>query len=182
MNLWITLLFISLVDLIVVSSTNCPSGYHGPLCNITCRHPSYGKDCQSECLCGEVQCNPITGCVWNNATNGVPVKDTIFFLLNSTSVTNISEEDNNSTCMQPSCSLHKDKGMLISICILAAVFFVIMTTSLKIHKTHYHRMKYIQYYREQNVNTRNENSVLWNDGICMYHRFENQSVVANKPF
>lgn len=62
--------------------------------------------------------------------------------------------------MQPSCSLHKDKGMLISICILAAVFFVIMTTYLKIQKTHYHKIKYIQHYREQNVNTRNENSVL----------------------
>lgn len=176
MNLWIILLF---VDLSVVSTKNCSKGYHGPLCDITCRYPNYGKDCQSECLCGEEQCDHITGCVWNNARNVLPDKDTPHFLLNSTSVNYSSDDGNYSTGMSPNCSLHKDKGMLISICIFATVFLVIMSIYLKINKKNYHTIKYLRHYREQNVNTRNENSFLWNDWICIYHRFVNQSVVPN---
>lgn len=41
-------------------------GYHGPNCSMACRYPNYGNGCQSGCLCGEDQCDPITGCVWKS--------------------------------------------------------------------------------------------------------------------
>lgn len=41
----------------------CSPGYHGPFCNMICRYPNYGEDCQLNCLCDEEQCDHITGCV-----------------------------------------------------------------------------------------------------------------------
>lgn len=41
----------------------CSPGYHWPTCNVSCRFPNYGNDCQSECTsCTEENCNHITGC------------------------------------------------------------------------------------------------------------------------
>lgn len=41
----------------------CLPGYHGPLCNMACRYPNYGEECQLQCLCEEEKCDHITGCV-----------------------------------------------------------------------------------------------------------------------
>lgn len=43
--------------------SECFPGYHGTLCNMTCRYPNYGEDCQLGCLCEEEQCDHISGCV-----------------------------------------------------------------------------------------------------------------------
>lgn len=48
------------------SLEECLPGYHGPLCNMTCRYPNYGEDCQLKCLCEEEQCDHISGCVWKS--------------------------------------------------------------------------------------------------------------------
>lgn len=40
----------------------CPKGYFGDTCNMPCRFPSYGADCQSECGCRPLDCNHVTGC------------------------------------------------------------------------------------------------------------------------
>lgn len=46
-----------------IPKTECLPGYHFPGCNIPCRFPNYGDDCQSECLsCTKQNCNHITGC------------------------------------------------------------------------------------------------------------------------
>lgn len=47
----------------------CLPGYHGPLCNMACRYPNYGEECQLQCLCEEEQCDHITGCVWKTTCN-----------------------------------------------------------------------------------------------------------------
>eukprot|EP00105_Crassostrea_gigas_P011575 XP_011427307.1 PREDICTED: uncharacterized protein LOC105328233 [Crassostrea gigas] len=106
-------------------------------------------------MCEEDQCDPITGCDGKNTTTVMPVENTPHFKHNSTSVNNSSKED-----MPLNCSFQKSKAMLISLCILAATFFVIMSIYLKINKTNYQQIKYIRHYREQNINARNENSVL----------------------
>lgn len=41
----------------------CLPGYFGSYCKNACRYPNYGKECQSECVCDEENCNHITGCV-----------------------------------------------------------------------------------------------------------------------
>uniref|UniRef100_A0A8W8JCL2 Uncharacterized protein n=1 Tax=Magallana gigas TaxID=29159 RepID=A0A8W8JCL2_MAGGI len=43
--------------------TECLPGYFGSCCNYTCRYPNYGKECQSECVCDEENCNHIIGYV-----------------------------------------------------------------------------------------------------------------------
>ncbi|XP_052709735.1 uncharacterized protein LOC128184331 [Crassostrea angulata] len=160
MNLWIILLFISLMDLDMVSTQECLPGYYGDQCNKTCRHPNYGHDCQLKCTCEVDQCDPITGCNGNNTTIVMPVENTPHFKQNITSANNSLEEGNNLTDMLLNCSFQKSKAMLISLCILAATFFVNMSIYLQINKKNNHKIKYIRHYREQNVNARNENSVL----------------------
>ncbi|XP_065928285.1 uncharacterized protein [Magallana gigas] len=43
--------------------TECLPGYFGSYCKYACRYLNYGKECQSECVCDEENCNHITGCV-----------------------------------------------------------------------------------------------------------------------
>ncbi|XP_062612282.1 uncharacterized protein LOC134274060 [Saccostrea cucullata] len=43
---------------------SCVIGYSGTNCSTPCRHPSYGKDCQSHCSCSETEfCSPSYGCM-----------------------------------------------------------------------------------------------------------------------
>ncbi|XP_078336231.1 uncharacterized protein LOC144626351 [Crassostrea virginica] len=42
--------------------TVCPKGYIGKTCDIPCRFPSFGDDCQSMCHCNVDNCNHIIGC------------------------------------------------------------------------------------------------------------------------
>lgn len=44
------------------SYSGCETGYFGHDCNIPCRYPSYGIDCQSGCVCPREQCDHIIGC------------------------------------------------------------------------------------------------------------------------
>uniref|UniRef100_A0A8W8JE21 Uncharacterized protein n=1 Tax=Magallana gigas TaxID=29159 RepID=A0A8W8JE21_MAGGI len=104
MNIWIILLFISHVDLDVVSTQTCPPGYHGPLCNMTCRFPNYGEECQLKCLCEEEKCDHTAGCVGNNTTNVMPVENTTQFLHTSASVNSFSGKGNNLTEKSVRCS------------------------------------------------------------------------------
>ncbi|XP_078314545.1 uncharacterized protein LOC144619698 isoform X2 [Crassostrea virginica] len=41
----------------------CDEGFHGPNCSLTCLYPSYGKECQLECLCVEPLCSHVEGCM-----------------------------------------------------------------------------------------------------------------------
>lgn len=57
------ILFLNLLqNRIIFAYTECLPGYHGPLCNMACRYPNYGEECQLQCLCKEEQCDHITGC------------------------------------------------------------------------------------------------------------------------
>ncbi|XP_052711775.1 multiple epidermal growth factor-like domains protein 10 [Crassostrea angulata] len=40
----------------------CISGHFGPICNNTCRYPTYGKECQLICLCDVTDCSYAHGC------------------------------------------------------------------------------------------------------------------------
>ncbi|XP_056013518.1 uncharacterized protein LOC125648793 [Ostrea edulis] len=42
--------------------SDCKSGYIGENCDLPCRYPSYGVDCQLECNCNESYCNHKHGC------------------------------------------------------------------------------------------------------------------------
>lgn len=46
----------------------CKLGYTGANCDTKCFYPSYGKDCQSICICSEFFCDHENGC--RNLTNG----------------------------------------------------------------------------------------------------------------
>lgn len=55
---------------------DCSPGYYFPGCNLPCRYPNYGHDCQSECLsCTKQNCNHITGC---------PEKSNVYLILTKT--------------------------------------------------------------------------------------------------
>ncbi|XP_056014109.1 multiple epidermal growth factor-like domains protein 10 [Ostrea edulis] len=43
----------------------CPVGYHGENCRAPCQYPNFGRLCQSECLCSNASCDPVTGCTSN---------------------------------------------------------------------------------------------------------------------
>ncbi|XP_078336229.1 uncharacterized protein LOC144626350 isoform X2 [Crassostrea virginica] len=40
----------------------CSDGYFGELCELQCRYPNFGKNCQSECFCEKIHCNSTYGC------------------------------------------------------------------------------------------------------------------------
>lgn len=40
----------------------CNVGFVGTNCNTSCRYPSYGNNCQSQCNCLENYCHPASGC------------------------------------------------------------------------------------------------------------------------
>ena len=50
----------------------CEIGFHGPLCDLACRYPSYGKLCQSVCYCQKMDCHHSHGC--RKATEGAYMK------------------------------------------------------------------------------------------------------------
>ncbi|XP_034335143.2 uncharacterized protein [Magallana gigas] len=41
----------------------CPLGYYGSNCSGSCRYPSYGVECQEECLCPKKVCDHVFGCL-----------------------------------------------------------------------------------------------------------------------
>lgn len=49
-------------ELFTTNEIECPSGYTGNQCNISCRYPSFGYLCQFECKCSEKRCNFTNGC------------------------------------------------------------------------------------------------------------------------
>nr|XP_022294291.1 uncharacterized protein LOC111104561 [Crassostrea virginica] len=53
---------VDLVDETSSSAKDCSLGYTGNRCELQCRYPGFGKDCQSVCNCPEKLCNHITGC------------------------------------------------------------------------------------------------------------------------
>ncbi|XP_062598493.1 uncharacterized protein LOC134259913 [Saccostrea cucullata] len=40
----------------------CLDGYIGRKCELECRYPSFGADCQEQCLCIEAECSHVSGC------------------------------------------------------------------------------------------------------------------------
>lgn len=44
------------------SAPQCEDGYFGQKCISPCRYPSFGRKCQSECICDRSNCNHIKGC------------------------------------------------------------------------------------------------------------------------
>ncbi|XP_052708015.1 uncharacterized protein LOC128183159 [Crassostrea angulata] len=71
-----------------VKSDNCATGFYGPKCEFSCRHPNYGELCQLKCECKEQYCNHITGCredpcssTKRSSTNEAMMISTIVFTL-----------------------------------------------------------------------------------------------------
>ncbi|XP_062583209.1 multiple epidermal growth factor-like domains protein 10 [Saccostrea cucullata] len=48
----------------------CQNGFIGMKCENKCRYPSYGSNCQLECLCIEDLCNHVSGCHTNDESIG----------------------------------------------------------------------------------------------------------------
>ncbi|XP_078328081.1 uncharacterized protein LOC111103303 isoform X2 [Crassostrea virginica] len=103
------------VSALNTTSSGCIEGFVGGNCSLQCRFPSYGKLCQLECNCSMKLCNHISGC---------PKQAT------ETTTGNNSEthrEILSDKSMWNNFNLQQ-KAMLISICIMAAVFFVLAGT------------------------------------------------------
>lgn len=47
---------------IIITGTECPSGYIGRYCDTQCRFPYYGVHCQQTCACSLSKCSFISGC------------------------------------------------------------------------------------------------------------------------
>ena len=50
----------------LICLVDCPAGFYGPRCNVTCPFPNFGQDCLSICTCLKDQCNYIYGCKIGN--------------------------------------------------------------------------------------------------------------------
>lgn len=44
------------------SCLECQPGYTGENCDLHCRYPSFGQDCQEDCNCDEKFCDTVNGC------------------------------------------------------------------------------------------------------------------------
>ena len=42
---------------------DCVPGYNSLFCNLPCKHPQYGENCQRECNCNLLKCHHIKGCL-----------------------------------------------------------------------------------------------------------------------
>ncbi|XP_062570265.1 multiple epidermal growth factor-like domains protein 11, partial [Saccostrea cucullata] len=42
--------------------SGCDVGYFGLRCELQCRYPNYGSECQSECKCNKLYCDHVSGC------------------------------------------------------------------------------------------------------------------------
>ena len=45
-----------------ISFLECQPGYTGQNCDLHCRYPSFGQDCQEDCNCDEKFCDTVNGC------------------------------------------------------------------------------------------------------------------------
>nr|XP_034333247.1 protein draper-like [Crassostrea gigas] len=48
----------------------CIPGYFGPYCNYPCRYPTYGRECQLQCLCDVPDCDYVHGCRRKDCPSG----------------------------------------------------------------------------------------------------------------
>ncbi|XP_078321119.1 uncharacterized protein LOC144621537 isoform X3 [Crassostrea virginica] len=56
---------------------DCPAGFYGPRCNVTCSFPNFGQYCQGLCNCLKDRCDYIYGCKigvdnWSNGSETIP--------------------------------------------------------------------------------------------------------------
>ena len=60
---------------------DCVPGYYSLFCNLPCKYPQYGENCQRECNCNLLKCHHIKGCL-NTAgkRNQIIIKDWVFKL------------------------------------------------------------------------------------------------------
>ncbi|XP_078328073.1 uncharacterized protein LOC111103303 isoform X1 [Crassostrea virginica] len=108
------------VSAMETNSSGCPQGFIGPNCTFPCRFPNYGNGCQLECNCRKELCNHISGCP-NPATETTTGNNSETH--RGRSVPEILSDKS----MWNNFNLQQ-KAMLISICIMAAVFFVLAGT------------------------------------------------------
>nr|XP_034333256.1 uncharacterized protein LOC117691369 isoform X1 [Crassostrea gigas] len=117
--------------------TGCSTGYVGHDCNMPCRYPNYGIDCQSGCVCPREQCDHIIGCSHTRVFSDTTVADdservqgaTYTFLpkIFYTTYTNISQDQEapNYKSIWTGLSMAQ-KCMLISSCVIGTVFFLML--------------------------------------------------------
>ncbi|XP_062610861.1 uncharacterized protein LOC134272676 [Saccostrea cucullata] len=116
----------------------CPDGRIGRYCEIKCRYPSYGAQCQEQCQCTEEECSHITGC--HGTTTETKVLQSTLSMLNDLDLltnetkihyifydsADVFQEDtkNKPSTWTPLDAKHK--SMLICIIILTSFLVIIL--------------------------------------------------------
>ncbi|XP_062610864.1 uncharacterized protein LOC134272679 [Saccostrea cucullata] len=118
----------------------CSGGYFGKYCEIKCRFPSYGTQCQKQCRCIEQECSHITGC--HGTTTKTRVLQSTLAMFNDTDLpqnevkiryiyydlVDVFQDDTNKELSTWTSLDTKHKYMLISIIILTLLLLVIILT------------------------------------------------------
>ncbi|XP_056016234.1 uncharacterized protein LOC125674673 [Ostrea edulis] len=152
----------------------CPLGYFGQNCEHACRHPSYGKDCQSLCICAPEICNHSTGCPDGTVTKEFNYQHSTFPTINDTTlskkkleilyispdlvIANQKDFSSGSSLWTPLNTTHR--VMFVSVVIISAVLLILTGIYIRI-KIQEHMCFYqfnLVEFRSQNRNASFGNS------------------------
>nr|XP_022291021.1 uncharacterized protein LOC111102523 [Crassostrea virginica] len=142
------------MDLQVKTSSGCVQGFFGENCELPCRYPNYGQDCQLECVCTMELCNHISGCPKpatetttdskSYGSRSVP-DDTRNLKIFYTSNFNLTLGEE---ILQTNGLDLKHKAMLVSICIMATVILVLAGVYLTKRTTISAIISYYSFFRQ----------------------------------
>ncbi|XP_062610866.1 uncharacterized protein LOC134272681 [Saccostrea cucullata] len=150
---------------------SCSDGFIGKNCEIKCRYPSFGADCQKRCMCGEAECSHVSGCKetlettveltilqstlpMSNDTDMPQNKSKIAYIF-SDSVDSFQKDSKRNPSVWTLLDT-KHKTLLIGIIICLSIFFIIMTliARKKIPKyVHMYRVKPVGFQREARIDS-----------------------------